>query len=96
MEKVEKVEKVIKVEIPEQWLQGLDWGQTAVVQEIIQLGIYHFKVRRALEMYQTGTGSLGYAAQAVGLFKTDLIREARVRGIEPPFDEQTISEELGR
>ncbi len=89
------MEKVIKVEIPEQWLQGLEWGQAAVVQEIIQLGIYHFKVRRALEMYQAGAGSLGYVAQEVGLTKGDLIREARTRGIEPPFDEQTVQEELG-
>lgn len=69
--------KVIKLEIPEQWLQGLDWDQAAVVQEIIQLGIYQFKVRQALEMYQAGAGSLGYVAEKVGLFKQDLIREAR-------------------
>ncbi len=61
-----------------------------MVQEIIQLGIYQFKVRQALEMYQAGAGSLGYVAEKVGLFKRDLIREARARGIEPPFDEQTV------
>jgi hypothetical protein len=54
------------------------------------LGIYQFKVRQALEMYQAGVGSLGYVAEKVGLFKQDLIREARARGIEPPFDEQTV------
>ena len=51
--------KVIQVEIPEQWLQGLDWDQEAVAQEIIQLGTYQFKVRRALEMYQAGGGFSG-------------------------------------
>lgn len=87
--------KVVTVEIPEHWLQGLDWDQKTVVQEIIQLGLYQFKVRRALEMYQAGAGSLGYVAEKVGLSKRDLIREARTLGIEPPFDEQTVSEELG-
>jgi hypothetical protein len=89
------MEKVISVEIPEQWLEGLDWDQRTVVQEIIQLGTHQLKIRRALEMYQAGTGSLGYVAERVGLSKRDLIREARSRGIEPPFDEQTVHEELG-
>jgi predicted HTH domain antitoxin len=89
------MEKVISVEIPEQWLQGLDWDQRTVVQEIIQLGTRQLKIRRALELYQAGAGSLGYVAERVGLSKRDLIREARSRGIEPPFDEQTVREELG-
>lgn len=89
------MEKTIRVEIPEQWLQGLEWDQGSVVQEIIQLGTYQLKVRRALEMYQAGTGSLGFVAEQAGLSKRDLIREARARGIEPPFDEQTVREELG-
>jgi predicted HTH domain antitoxin len=89
------MEKVVTVEIPEQWLQDLDWHEGAVMQEIIQLGTYQLKVRRALEMYQAGIGSLGYAAEKAGLSKRDLIREARARGIEPPFEEQTVREELG-
>jgi predicted HTH domain antitoxin len=89
------MDKVVTVEIPEQWLQDLDWQRGTVLQEIIQLGSYQLKVRSALEMYQAGVGSLGYAAERVGLSKRDLIREARARGIEPPFDEQTVHEELG-
>jgi predicted HTH domain antitoxin len=89
------MEKVVTVEIPERWLQGMDWDQAAVVQEIIQLGVYQWQVRRALEMYRAGAGSLGYVAQKAGLSKRDLIREARARGIEPLFDEQTVREELG-
>jgi hypothetical protein len=46
-------------------------------------------------MYRAGVGSLGYVAERTGLSKRDLIREARVRGIEPSFDEQTVREELG-
>lgn len=89
------MEKVVTVEVPEQWLQGLDWDESAVIQEIIYLGTYQFKVRRALEMYRAGIGSLGYAAESVGLAKRDLVREARARGIVPPLDEETVREELG-
>jgi hypothetical protein len=87
--------KHITLEIPEQWLEGVEWDQAIVVQEIIQLGIYQLKVRQALQMYQAGGKSLGYIAEKMGLPKRDLIREARVRGIEPTFDEQTVREELG-
>ena len=69
--------------------------EEAVIQKIIQLGVQQFKVRRALEMYQAGAGSLGYVAEKVGLSKRDLVREARARGIEPAFDEQAVREELG-
>jgi len=89
------MDKVITVEIPEQWIRGLPWDQTTVMEEIIQLGIYQFKVRRALEMYKADMGSLGYVAEKVGISKRDLIREARSRGIEPSFDERTLHEELG-
>ena len=58
------MERVVTVEIPEQWLQDLNWDQAAVVQEIIQLGVHQFKVRRALKMYQDGVGSLGYLLPA--------------------------------
>jgi hypothetical protein len=89
------MEKTVTVEIPEQWFHDLDWQEGALLQEIIQLGTYQFKVRQALEMYQAGVGSLGYVAEKSGLSKRDLIREARARGIEPAFDEQTVREELG-
>ena len=89
------MEKTIPMEIPEQWLQDLDLDQGMMIQEIVRLGVHQFKIRRALEMYQAGAGSLGYVAEKAGLSKRDLIREARARGIEPSFDEQTVREELG-
>lgn len=87
------MDKVVTLEIPEQWLAGLD--PAMVLEEVIQLGVYQIRVRRALEMYRAGAGSLGYIAERVGLSKRDLIREARARGIEPAFDEKTLREELG-
>jgi hypothetical protein len=53
------MERTVTLEIPEQWLRDLDLDQATVIREIVQLGIYQFKVRRALEMYQAGVGSLG-------------------------------------
>ena len=89
------MERVVQVEIPEEWFQGLEWDRSTVMQEIVQLGIYAFKVRRALELYQAGAGSLGYVAEQVGISKRDLVREAKARDIEPRYEEQTVREELG-
>ena len=87
--------KTITVEIPEPLMRDLDLDQAAVVQEVIQLGVHQYKVQQALRLYQAGAGSLGYVAEQAGLAKRDLVREARARGIEPDFDEQTVHEELG-
>jgi hypothetical protein len=62
-------------------IRDRNYGRLRQLPHIDQL-----KVRRALEMHQAGTDSLGYAAEKVGLSKRDLIREAHTRGIEPPFD----------
>jgi hypothetical protein len=85
----------VKLEIPGQWIADLDLDQDTVIQEVIRLGLYQLRVRRALELYQAGGGSLGYVAEKMGLSKRELIREAKSRGLEPPFDEQTVDEELG-
>ncbi len=84
----------IKMEIPTQWLNGIDFDTDVVVKEIVRLGVYQFKVRQALELYQSGDVSLGFAAASFGLSKRDLIREARTRGMQPELDDQTIQEEM--
>ena len=89
------MDKVVKMEVPEQLLTGLDINQMELIQEIIQLGVYQFKILRALDLYRSGVGSLGYAAEKMNVSKRDLIREARARGIEPGFDDMTVVEELG-
>jgi len=90
------MENHITIEIPQHWVEGLDWEQDAVLEEVIQLGIEQLKIRRALTLYRGGNVSLGYVAEKVGLSKRYLIREARLRGIEPPFDEGMLEEALGQ
>jgi predicted HTH domain antitoxin len=87
--------KTYTLEVPEPWLQGLDLSEELVLQEVLMLGIRQYRIERALSMYKAGLGSLGYAAHKTGIAKQDLIREARARGIEPAYDEETVQEELG-
>jgi len=48
----------------------------------------------ALKLYQEGKGSIGYIAGIIGVPKRELIREARRRGIEPEFSNETLAEEI--
>ncbi len=80
--------------ISQQIFAGLDGEPEQLLQEIIRLGVQQLKIRRALEIYQAGNCSLGYAAEQVNLPKPLLIREARARGMEPFFDEQILQEKL--
>jgi hypothetical protein len=65
------------------------------VQEIIQLGTWQMKVRRAAEMHQARAWRQGHVAERASLSQRDLIRETRAPGTEPPLREQTVHEELG-
>ena len=60
-----------------------------------RLGVYQYKVERAIQLYQNDVGSLGFIAGQLNLPKQDLIHEFRLRGIEPDFSEETVQEELG-
>jgi hypothetical protein len=86
-------EQTIQMQIPRQWLAGVP-DEPMALQQIFRLGLYHYRVERALALYKDGIGSLGYIAEQLQLSKRDLIREARLRGIEPDFSEDTVSEDL--
>jgi len=74
---------------------GLERVQATLVEEIIQLGIQPLKLQRAMNLYRSGLGSLGYIAEDMGLSKRDLICEARAHGLVPLFDAPMVGEELG-
>jgi predicted HTH domain antitoxin len=87
------MEQSVKLEIPRQWLAGVP-DEPITLQQIFRLGLYQYRVTRALALYQDGVGSLGYIAEQLKLPKRDLMREARLRGIEPEFSDESIDEDL--
>jgi len=62
----------------------------------MKMGMYEYKIKRAIQLYNEGIGSLGFIAEKLRIPKRDLIREFRLRRIEPKFSESTISEESGQ
>ena len=89
------MEQDLTAKIPRTWIKGLP-EEELNLKQIIRLGIYQYKVKRAIQLYRDGVGSLGYVAEQIGLNKQDLIREARHHNINPEYSEQTIKEELSK
>ncbi len=87
------MEENITVQIPRNWVEGFP-QEELTLQQIFLLGLKQYKIERALQFYRDGVGSLGYIAERVGLDKRDLMREARLRDMEPEFSEETVQEEL--
>ena len=87
------MKQTVQMEIPRQWLAGVP-DEPMTLQQIFRLGLYQYRVTRALSLFQDGVGSLGYIAEQLDLSKRDLIREARLRGIEPDYSEESIGEDL--
>ena len=87
------MEQTVAMRMPQSWLVGIP-QEPLTLEQIFRMGLYQYKVDRALKLYRDGVGSLGYIAEQLGLAKRDLVREARLRGIEPDFSEETVREEL--
>jgi predicted HTH domain antitoxin len=87
------MEQDVTVKIPRTWIKGLP-EEELTLKQIVRLGIYQYKVERAIQLYRDGVGSLGYIAEHMGLNKQDLIVEARRHNIDPEFSSQTVQEEL--
>ncbi len=83
----------VTIEIPCEWIKGLP-DEELTYKHIVRLGIKQFKIERAIQLYRDGVGSPGYISEQMGILKQDLIREMRLRNIEPDFSEKTVQEEL--
>jgi len=87
------MEQTIAMEVPRAWLEGVS-DEPLTLQEIFRVGLYHYKVERALRLYREGVGSLGFLAEQLGIPKRELIREARQHGIDPGFSTESVEEDL--
>lgn len=85
----------VTIDFNEEVLKGFDFNNQKAIQHIFELGLTQLKIDQALRLYKQGGMSIGYAAQLAGIPRQEMFRQARVRGIEPSFSEQTLREELG-
>jgi len=85
----------VTIDFDEELLKDFHIKDENVIQHIFELGLTQLKIDQVLRLYRQGGMSIGYAAQLAGIPKEEMFRQARVRGIEPSFSEQTLREELG-
>ncbi len=55
-------------------------------QEVLVLGLREWKVRKALDAYSRGEGSLAFAARQAGVSLREIIPLAYAHGLSPKFD----------
>ena len=58
-------------------------------QEVLVLGLREWRIRKALDAYRRGEGSLGYAARQAGVSLREMIPLAYAHGLVPKTDGET-------
>lgn len=85
----------LTLHLSESMQHELDLFGQEFLLELLERGLREFKVDRALTNYKLGHMTFGAAAKMAELPESELVRYAYIRGIEPPYSEQTLNEELG-
>lgn len=75
----------ISILVPDDLAQQLP-AEPAERQRVLELGIKQWRVRRALEAFKRGEGSLAYAAKQAGVSLREMIPLAYAHGLAPKVD----------
>ncbi len=87
--------RTIVLTIPDALGKELDAASEEFLTEILERGLRESRIERALERHAQGGISFGAAVHQAAVSQADLARYAYARGMEPPFSEETLAEELG-
>ena len=86
--------ETITLNLPASLARELSEVNQEFVLDILARGLQQFKIEHALEQYGQGDISFAAAARLADMSQATLARHAYARGLEPPFSEQTLQEEL--
>jgi predicted HTH domain antitoxin len=84
----------IQLAVPGEWAQALK--DQATFLEILGLGLEEYHFQRALALYQSGAGSVGYVAELAGIPLRVFMEKARQRGVFPHYDEHFAEYDTNR
>ena len=62
--------------------------------EILRLGLREWKIRKALEAYQRGEGTIAYAAHRAGVSLWEIGSIARAHGLKPGIELRVLEGEM--
>jgi len=86
--------QALTLTLPPSLAKELGEASEEFVLELLERGLRELKIERALKRYAQGEISFGAAAHQAGVSQDELARYAYARGIEPPFSDETLKEEL--
>jgi len=86
--------ETVTLKLPASLAQELSAASQEFLADILERGLRELKIERALEQYSQGETSFGATARQAGLSQSELARYAYARGMEPPFSDDTLAEEL--
>ncbi len=86
--------EVLHLTIPVALAQELETAEQDWLIEVLERGVKTLRIERALRFYAKGDVSLSAAAQQAGLSLSEMARHAYAFGLEPPYSERTVAEEL--
>lgn len=84
----------LTLQLPEALAQELDALDQELLLDVVERGVRSIRIERALIRYGEGGISFSAAAELANVSPAELARHAYARGIEPPFSEQALAEEL--
>lgn len=84
----------LTLDMPTELAEELAAANQQFLVNIFERGLRDFKIERALVRYAAGGMSFGAAAQKAGISQSDLARHAYGKGMEPPFSDEMLKEEL--
>lgn len=82
------------LQVPDGLAQELKSANENLLVELLEWGLRSMKIDRALEQYAWGGVSFGAAARQAGVSQSEFARHAYAHGMEPPFSDDTLAEEL--
>jgi len=86
--------ETLTLTLPESLARELDSASQDFLAELLERGLRDVRVERALERYAQGGMSFGSAAHQAGVSQAELARRAYARGMESPYSDETLAEEL--
>ena len=83
------VHATVSIPLPEDLARQLPDGLKER-QAVVELGLREWRIRRALEDYRQGVGSLAFAARQAGISLREMIPLAFAHGLQPKVDEADL------
>jgi predicted HTH domain antitoxin len=87
-------ERSVTLDLPPSLAKELSRASREFLVEILERGLRELKIECALERYSQGKLSFGATARQAGVSQSELARYAYAHGMEPPFTDETVAEEL--